>query len=81
MAHTWAKDFVKSDGHNVELIDISFSGSRGTVKPYLVKVICNAISETLFYHCNDPEIPRVFLPGPIGISAVNIGGFTIHFGL
>ena len=32
-------------------------------------------------HCKDPEKPRVLLLGPTGISAVNIGGTTIHSGL
>ena len=35
----------------------------------------------MVYHCNDPEKPRVFLLGPTGISAVNIGRTTIHSGL
>ena len=35
----------------------------------------------MFYHCKDPEKPRVLLLGPTGISAVNIGGTTIHSGL
>ena len=43
-----------------------------------MKVIYNAISKILLYHCKDPEKPRVPLPGPTGISAVNIGGTTIH---
>ena len=47
MVYTLAKDFVKYDGHNVELIQIFLSGSGVTRKLYLVKVICNAISKTL----------------------------------
>ena len=43
---------------------------------HLMKVICNSISKTLLYYCQDP---KVF--GCTGISAVNIGGSTIHFGL
>ena len=46
-----------------------------------MKVIYNAISKTLLYHCKDPEKPRVLLLGPTGISAVNIGRTTIHSGL
>ena len=41
---------------------------------HLMKVICNTISKTLLYYCQDP---KVF--GCTGISAVNIGGSTIHF--
>ena len=44
-------------------------------------MIYNTTSKTLFYHCKDPEKPRVLLLGPTGISAVNIGGTTIHSGL
>ena len=32
----------------------------------------------MLYHCKDPEKPRFLLLGPTGISAVNIGGTTIH---
>ena len=35
----------------------------------------------MLYHCKDPEKPRVLLLGTTGISAVNIGGTTIHSGL
>ena len=64
MVHTWAKDCVKYDEHNVEPIHIS--GSGGTGKSHLVK---------------DPSKPKVLLLGPTGISAVNNGGTTIHYGL
>ena len=46
MVHTWAKDYVKYDGHNGESIHIFLSGSEGTGKPHLVKVIYSAISKT-----------------------------------
>ena len=55
--------------------------SGGTGKSHLVKVICNAISETLLYHCKDPYKPRVLLLGPKEISAINKGGTTIHSSL
>ena len=57
------------------------SGSGGTDKSYLVKVICNAISKTLLYHCKDHDKQRVPLLGHTGISAVNIGRTTTHSGL
>ena len=79
--HTWANNYVKYDRHNVEPIHIFLSDSGGTRKPHLVKVINNAISKILLYHFEDPENPRVFLLGTTGISAVNIGGTTIHSGL
>ena len=79
--HTWAKEYVKYDGHNVESIHTFFTGSRGTGKSHLVKVIYNAISKTLLYHCKDPEKPRVLLLGPTRISTVNIGRNTTHSGL
>ena len=34
----------------------------------------------MIYDCKDPEKPRVLLLGPTGISAVNIGRTTIHYG-
>ena len=44
-------------------------------------IIDNAISKTSLYHCKDPEKHRIPLLGPTRISAVNIGGKTIHSGL
>ena len=76
-----AKDYVKYNGHNVEPVDIFLSGSGGTGKSHLVKVIYNVISKTLLYHSIDPEKLRVLILGPTGISAVNIGRTTTHSGL
>ena len=81
VVHKWAKEYVKCNGHNVEPMHIFLSGSGGTDKSHLVKVIYNAISKTLVYRCKDPEKPRVLLFSPTGISAVNIVGTTIHSGL
>ena len=82
VVHTWAnRNYVNYDGHDLELVHIFLSGSGGTSKSHLVKVIYNAISETLLYHCKDLRKPRVFLLGPTGISAVNIGGTIIHSGI
>ena len=46
------------------------SGSGGAGKSYLVKVIYNAISKTLLYHCKNLELTR--------ISVVNIVGTTTY---
>ena len=48
VVHTWAKDYVKYNGHNVEPAHIFLSGSGGTGKSHLVKVIYNAISKLCF---------------------------------
>ena len=79
MVHTWAKDYITHDGHNVEPIHIFLWGSGGKAKSHLVKVIYNTISKTLLYHCD--KKPTVLLLGLAGLSAVNIGGTTIHSGL
>ena len=81
VVHKWAKDYVKCNGHNVEPVYIFLSGSGDTGKSHLVKIIYSAISKRLLYHCKGPEKPRDLLLGPTGISAVNIGGTTIHSGL
>ena len=57
------------------------SGSGGTEKSHLVKTIYQAISKELLYHSKEPDEPCVLLLGPTFISAVNIGGTTIHSGL
>ena len=81
LVHTWGNIYVIYDGHDVKPVHIFLSGSGGTGKSHLVKVIYDAISKTLLYHCKDPEKPRVLLLGRTGISAVNIGGTTIHSAL
>ena len=62
-------------------MNIFLSGSGETGKSHLVKAIYKAISKILLYHSKDPYKSRVVLLGPTGISAVNIGGTTIHSGL
>ena len=81
VVHSWAKDYVKDNGQNVEPVHIFLSGSSGTVKSRLVKAIYNVISKTLLYHCKHPEKPRILLLAPTGVSVINIGGTTIHSGL
>ena len=54
MVHTWAKEFIKYDRHNVELIHMLLSGSGSTGKSHLVKVIFEVMSKTLLYHCKQP---------------------------
>ena len=76
-----AKEYVKCNGHNAEPIHIFLSGSAGTGKSHLGKVIYNAISKILLYHCKNPEKPTVLLLSPTGISAASIGGTIIHSGL
>ena len=77
VVHTWAKNFAKGDGRDVEPMHIILLDCGGTGKSHLVRVI----SKTLLYNCKDSEKPRVLLLGPTGISAINIGGTTIHSGL
>ena len=45
-----------------------------------MKVIYNAVSKRLLYHCRDPEKTRVLLLGLTRMLAENIG-FIIHSGL
>ena len=60
MVHTWAKDYVKYDGRDVESVHIFLSSSGRTGKFHLVKVAHNALTSTLHYHCEDSEKSRVF---------------------
>ena len=81
MVHKLTKDYVKYDYYDAEPGHIFLSGSGGAGKSHLVRVIYNVISKTLLYRCKDPKKPIVLLIGPTGISAVKIGGTTIHSGL
>ena len=60
MFHTWAKEYTKYDGHNVEPVYIFLSGSGGTGKSHLVKVIYNAILKILLYHRKDQKNREFF---------------------
>ena len=78
MSHTLAKDYAKYNGNNFESVCIVLSGSGGICKYHLEKVMFNAISKTLLYHCKYSEKPRVLSLGSTEVSAVYIGGTTIH---
>ena len=45
-------------------------------KSHLLKLLYNAMSETLIYHCKISGRPTILLLGCIGLSAVYIGGPT-----
>ena len=80
--HKWSRNLIKSLSTKrssiVDPIRIFLSGSGGTEKSHLIKTIYQDVSKELLYHAKDPEKPRVLLLDPTGISAVNIGGTTIH---
>ena len=78
VSQTLAENYVKHDGNYVEPVHILLSGNGEPGKYLFVKVIYKSRSKTLLYHCKDPGEPRVLLLGPTEISAVNIGGTTIH---
>ena len=71
VVHTWAEDYVKYDGHNVELINIFLSGSECTGKLNDIQLHMKNIALSL---------QRFFSLEPTGISAVNIGAIN-HSGL
>ena len=55
VVHTWAKNYVNYDGHDVEPVHLILGGSEGRGKPHLVKVIYNAISKTILYNCKETK--------------------------
>ena len=81
VVHNWSKKYAKLKGVNFNPVHIFFSGSGGTGKSHFVKIICNALSKTLLFNYKEPKKQRIFLLGPTGISAVNIGGAIIHSAL
>ena len=76
-----AINYVKYNRHKVVPVHTFLSGSGGTDKSHLVKVIYNAMSNALPYYCKFSGKPKVLLLGTIGISAMNIGLTTIYYGL
>ena len=72
MVYTWAKNYVKHDGHDVEPVQIFLSANGGSGKSYLVKV------RTLLYHCKDPEKSGVLLLGPTEVEPPFILVFQLN---
>ena len=77
-----ARDFVKYSScllnKPISPLYLSITGSKGCGKYHLIKTIYNSLSKTLT--SKNSEKPRVLLLAPIGVSAVNIDGMTIHSG-
>ena len=71
----------KYDGHKVEPVEIFLSCSGGRSKSHLVKLMYNATSKTLLYHCKDPEKPGVLLLEFARRSTGTIGATNTYFGL
>ena len=40
-----------------------------------------SVSKVLICKCGELEKPRILLPAPIGVAAINTNGTTIHSGL
>ena len=84
VARKWPRDYAKGLSAKNKLkpqpFHIFLYSSGGTGKSQVIKTIFQALTKTLLYHSNNPEKVRVLLLGPIGISAVNINGKTIHSG-
>ena len=73
--------FLLKKNFQINPVHIFLSGSGGTGKSHSVKTIYEVVSTELLYHSKEPDKPCVLLLGPTGVSAVNIGGTTIHSGL
>ena len=65
----------------IKTVHIVLSGSGSAGKSHLVKAIYQVVSKELLYHSKGPGKPCALLLDPADISAVNIGGTTIHSGL
>ena len=61
-------------------VNLKICYSRGTGKSHLFKTIYQVVSKDLLYHYKEPGKPRLSLLGLTDVSAVNIGGKTIHSG-
>ena len=63
MVHTWAKDYVIYDAHNAEPIHVFLSGSGGTGKSQLVKVIYNPYQKHCFISVKTQKNQEFFCLG------------------
>jgi len=55
------------------------SGSGGVGKPHVIKTVYQTVKKMLKpIHTDELEAPTVLLVAPIGVSAFNIRGMTIH---
>ena len=75
------KMFLQKKSLKINPVQIFLSDSGATGMSHLVKTIYQVVSKELLYHSKEPDQPLVLLLSPAGISAVNIGGTSIHSGL
>ena len=82
---SWAKERVKNKPVLYRLIieplHIFLTGNAGCGKSFLMKVIHQALTKTLFYGNSSVDKTKVLLMAPTGVAAINIDGTTIHTAL
>ena len=82
-----ARNYVKNVSskrkiiRQIKTVHTVLSGSGSAGKSHLVKAIYQVVSKELLYHSKEPGKSCALLLDPADISAVNIGGTTIHSGL
>ena len=57
------------------------SGSGGSGKLHLIKIVFHAVNKVFLYRNGDPAKPRVLLLSPTGVGVININGNVVHSSL
>ena len=81
MIHTWTKDYIKENGHNVEQVLLLISESGGIGNSNLMKVIYIIPQHGYCFTIAKSLENLILLLEPAGISAVNIYRHATHSGL
>ena len=83
--HKCARDCVKSQSCKVSKqmkpIHLFIIGGACVGKSHLMQTIYFSVTKTLMHRGGNSIKPRVLLPAPAGVAAVNIDGNTVHSGL
>ena len=65
----------------VKPFHIFITSVSGVGKSHLIKAVFLSLNRVLGYKGGDADKPRILLPAPTGVAAININGTTTNSGL
>lgn len=81
----WCRNKVKNlrclKPNEIKPIYFFMTGGAGSGKSHVIKTIYQTAVKTFKQVTSNPDLPKVLLMAPTGVSAIHIGGTTIHTAL
>ena len=81
----WCRNKVKNlrslKPYDINPIYLFMTGGAGSGKSHVINTIYQTAIKTFRQTTNNPDLPTVLLMAPTGVSAIHIGGTTIHSAL